>query len=196
MPPYLLSQGSTHQHLVVAVGCGFHGNLLEGAWICETHSDRLCIAGDFWHESGPKHGPNRFPNFRLQCLVYMPGAVYCCSLQPHPFLSRSLQSFRVQVFPPVLPYREPVMCHHSACQEQEGNRNVPWMCQKTNTLTNVNVYHPHKITCNNRIYWHLINRHVWLNYGFRRPWLLYRFSQNLYRTIICIQRHRNKLETS
>lgn len=29
-----------------------------GAWICEIHSDRLCNAVNFWHESGPKHRPN------------------------------------------------------------------------------------------------------------------------------------------
>lgn len=31
VPPYPSSQGSTHQHLVVAVGCGCHGNPLVGA---------------------------------------------------------------------------------------------------------------------------------------------------------------------
>lgn len=106
-----------------------------------------------------------FPNFRLQGLVYMSEVVYCCSLQPNPFFSGVLQSFRVQVFPPVLPYREPVMCHHTACQGQEGNRNVPpWMCQKPNTLTNMSVYHPYKITCTNHIYWYIRNiyMYVWI----------------------------------
>lgn len=99
-----------------------------------------------------------FPNFRLQGLAYISEVVYCGSLQPSPFFSRVLQNFRVQTFPTMLPYRDPVMCHYSACQGQGGSRNVPpWMCWKPNTLTNVNVYHLHKITRTNHIYRHIRN---------------------------------------
>lgn len=104
VPTYPLSHGSTRPHLVVAVGCGFHSNLL---WVLE--SVKFILTGfAMLSTSGMNLAQNtglRFPNFRLKGLVYMLEAVYCCSLQPSPFFSRVLQSFRIQVFPSVLPYK-------------------------------------------------------------------------------------------
>lgn len=104
---------------------------------------------------------------------YTAEVVYFCSLQPRPFFSGVLQNFRVQAFPPTLPYKQPVMFHHSACQEKEGNRNVcPWMCWKSNTL--VWMY----TTCTQSsvpiIFLGTIEITIYscMNLGFRRPWLL------------------------